>query len=176
MGRKVTSNEERFWRYVDKSAGPDGCWLWTGAKNRGYGSFSIRVGNNYKMVKAHRYAHELLKGPIPEGMYGLHACNQPSCVNPHPNHVNPGTQHENLEYAAKQGRTYIKWLSEETVSQIREMRASGAKLREIADTLGLSIAGVGGVCKGTRHAKEANAQQENNKSLTHSGKETSQAH
>ena len=32
------SDKVRFWKKVDKSGA---CWLWTAAKTKGYGSFSI---------------------------------------------------------------------------------------------------------------------------------------
>lgn len=56
-----------------------GCWLWIGSTNwRGYGEFSIAG----RLVGAHRAAHELLKGPIPEGLTIDHLCRVRCCVNP----------------------------------------------------------------------------------------------
>jgi hypothetical protein len=38
MGRKCSPVEDRLWQRADKSAGPEGCWLWTGARTeKGYG-------------------------------------------------------------------------------------------------------------------------------------------
>jgi len=53
---------ERFWAKVDKSTG---CWLWTGAKSHGYGSFYLSTPNGWQMTPAHRVAYELLIGPLP---------------------------------------------------------------------------------------------------------------
>lgn len=68
---------ERFWAKVDKN-GPDGCWIWTASTVNGYGQF----GSGGRTVRAHRFAYELLIGPIPDGMHLDHLCQTPPCVNP----------------------------------------------------------------------------------------------
>src|SRR5690242_4725322 len=69
--------EERFWFHVNKTPT---CWLWIGWKSHnGYGRFSI---NASKKVQAHRFAYELLRGPIPAGLQIDHLCRVPACVNP----------------------------------------------------------------------------------------------
>lgn len=80
--------DERFWAKVTKT---DGCWLWTGALNRsGYG-YVRRRPNQFL---AHRYAYELVIGPIPDGMTLDHLCAVRNCVNPA--HLEPVTLHENI--------------------------------------------------------------------------------
>jgi hypothetical protein len=75
---------------------PSGCWLWTGADD-GYGDHLgrgaygriLRPGTRV-MMPAHRYVHELLKGPIPDGFDVDHLCAEWAsdprlvrrCVNP----------------------------------------------------------------------------------------------
>jgi hypothetical protein len=84
--------DERFWAKVDKSAGPDGCWPWTGARqDKGYGLFSP---THSRQVGAHRVAYELTTGQIPDGMVIDHLCRNPPCVNPA--HLEPVTSRENL--------------------------------------------------------------------------------
>jgi hypothetical protein len=72
---------ERFWEKADKSAGPDGCWPWTGCRNSdGYGQIKV----DGRMRKAHRVSWELTHGrPIPPGLEVDHiSCHTRACVNP----------------------------------------------------------------------------------------------
>jgi hypothetical protein len=63
-------------------------WWWTGWRSpAGYG----KLGSRW----AHRLAHELLVGPIPEGWVVDHLCREPSCVNPE--HLQAVTTTENWE-------------------------------------------------------------------------------
>lgn len=82
---------ERFWMKVQKS--PD-CWLWTAASLGGYGVFTESHGG--KQHKAHRFAYELLVGPIPEGLVIDHRCRTTLCVNP--SHLRPVTIKQNNEH------------------------------------------------------------------------------
>lgn len=85
---------ERFWAKVDLD-GPNGCWLWTAkktpGKHAGYGVFAITA---HVQPMAHRYAYELLVGPVPEGLVLDHLCRVRNCVNPV--HLEPVTQRENI--------------------------------------------------------------------------------
>lgn len=80
---------ERFWAKMERQG--DGCWLWMAGRNRGgYGTFYV----DGRDVKAHRYAYELLVGPIPEGLVIDHLCRTRACVNP--SHLDPVTAEENV--------------------------------------------------------------------------------
>ena len=69
-----------------------GCWLWMGYVNRGgYGRLN-RAGRG--TLNAHRYAYELLTGPIPAGLQVDHLCRVRSCVNPA--HLEAVTHQENI--------------------------------------------------------------------------------
>ncbi|MFD0772635.1 HNH endonuclease signature motif containing protein [Streptomonospora algeriensis] len=82
---------DRFWRSVTIPPGPDACWTWTGALDRGgYGKFFI-AGREYI---AHRLAYEIVLGPIPGGLCIDHLCRHRACVNPV--HLEPVTQRENV--------------------------------------------------------------------------------
>jgi hypothetical protein len=78
----------RFWaKAVIRT---DGCWAWSAAITRGgYGHFWVD-GHH---VSAHRFAYELLVGPIPEGLTLDHLCRVRHCVNPA--HLEPVTMREN---------------------------------------------------------------------------------
>lgn len=87
----------RFWEKVNKDGpeppafpGHGACWVWQGyTGSSGYGR--LRVEGVF--CQAHRYAYELLVGPIPEGLQLDHLCRVRSCVNPA--HLEPVTAREN---------------------------------------------------------------------------------
>ena len=96
------SLEERFWAKVDKSAGPDACWLWTASVNQlGYGTIS-GAGRDGRNGRAHRVAWELAKGLVPDGMQVCHRCDVRNCCNPA--HLFLGTQADNNHDMVAKGR------------------------------------------------------------------------
>ena len=88
--------EERFWTYVEKAAS---CWRWKGGHNRlGYGK--CRLGAI--TTGAHRAAYQLTHGQIPQGLWVLHRCDVPDCVNPE--HLFLGTAQDNTDDMWQKGR------------------------------------------------------------------------
>src|SRR5699024_793010 len=87
---------------VDKSQGPEGCWLWTagtrGFKSHHYGLFSVNGAN----IGSHRYSWMIANGPIPKGMAICHRCDNPPCVNPA--HLFLGTIADNHRDMEQKGR------------------------------------------------------------------------
>lgn len=77
-----------------------GCWLWTRYSNtHGYGVMRVRPMN----ILAHRLAWMIHMGDIPSGLYVLHKCDTPACVNP--GHLFLGTRNDNMNDMAKKGRS-----------------------------------------------------------------------
>lgn len=102
----IMSLEERFWSKVDKK-NLDGCWEWTASKSNGYGHLNYaNKTTKYKGRIAHRISWELQNGPIPEGLWVLHRCDNPSCVNPA--HLFLGTHNDNMADMVAKGRSVGK--------------------------------------------------------------------
>lgn len=60
-----TAKRDLFHGYVDKSAGPDGCWPWTGSRDgSGYGKFKVDGGI---CGRTHRIAY-FLAGVCKDGI------------------------------------------------------------------------------------------------------------
>lgn len=102
MSKRKPVNE-RFWAHVSKEPlGSDECWLWTSATVKGgYGLFFLTRAEGTTL--AHRYAFELLVGPIPEGYELHHTCGTEACVRP--GHLLPLTpaEHAALHPHASKG-------------------------------------------------------------------------
>lgn len=114
------SVEERFWAKVDRSGGPDACWPWMATLTATrYGSFSIRASNRTKSCRAHRFAYELVIGPIPRGRELDHLCHTAdldcaggsSCLHRrccNPAHLEPVTHLENMLRGVPARKTHCK--------------------------------------------------------------------
>ena len=116
------------------------CWMWTAAvNNHGYGLIKRRRQKDGRY--AHRVAYKLFKGDIPDGLFVLHKCDTPRCVNPE--HLSLGTQSDNIKDCASKGRLVdnsgerhgMAKLDPEKVSQIR---ASDAKNGDLAKQYNVS--------------------------------------
>lgn len=95
----MTSIDARFWEHVQKS---DGCWEWQGARDGGgYGYFSSGSGR----VRAHRFSYTLANGPIPDGLYVCHTCDNPPCVRL--DHLWLGTRADNNRDRDRKGRAAV---------------------------------------------------------------------
>src|SRR5262245_12493041 len=81
----------RLYDRIDKN-GPNGCWLWTGARNSNYGYGTIEVARVKRHV--HRVLCELERGPVHRDLDLDHLCRNRICVNP--DHLEPVSRRENI--------------------------------------------------------------------------------
>ncbi len=81
---------ERFWDKVEVDPITK-CWNWISAlQERGYSLFWTK----HKSVLAHRFAYEVNKSKIPDGLTIDHLCRNHGCVNP--DHLEVVTIKENV--------------------------------------------------------------------------------
>lgn len=96
--RGVPNTIESVLDRLDTTTGPEGCWTWSGVRDRkGYGR--VRFGGQQRSV--HRLIAEHFIGPI-AGMTVRHTCDNPPCGNP--KHLLVGTAAENMADKAARGR------------------------------------------------------------------------
>jgi hypothetical protein len=146
--------DERFWSLVDKT---DECWIWRGPKvNGGYGIARDPVTNHRE--RAHRLSFTEAHGPIPDGLYICHRCDNPPCVRPA--HLFAGSQRVNVADMRAKGRARsgprdqageannAARLTVAQVADIRAMGLAGYQHREIAARFGVHKSTVGGILAG----------------------------
>ena len=139
-GRKSVPLHVRF--HENYTVVESGCWEWNGyadgVRSNGYG----RVAVGSKRLDAHRVSWTLHNGPIPEGEYVLHKCDNKVCVNPE--HLFLGDHTSNMADMVSKGRQvkgsdhHLAVLNEHDIPIIRFLRAHGSLLREIAVLFGVS--------------------------------------
>lgn len=146
-GKLIELRRKQFYSRVAVSS-PDQCWPWTGCR------YPITSENKWDYGKtqifgyvttAHRASFLFTGQPVPSGMLVCHKCDNPPCVNP--GHLFLGTSLDNLEDCASKGRRvfnpnkgelhYRSELTDSDVLQIRSMRASGMKLKDIGQEFGI---------------------------------------
>jgi len=129
---------DRFQRFIGVTGGPDHCWLWQGALNGKYGY--IGLGGKDGSILAHRAAWIIANGAIPDGLFVLHRCDVPLCVNPA--HLFLGTQFENIHDMMAKGRDAFTgekhYGAKLTADLVREIRQSPDSAAAWARRLGLA--------------------------------------
>jgi hypothetical protein len=126
-----------------------GCYIWTGSVDgRGYGKLNV----NKQILSAHRLSYEENIGPIPSGLYVLHHCDIPACINP--SHLFLGTHANNMADMVLKGRQShgnnhgiqirgeYHGGSKLTDDDVTKIRSSSGLLRIIAARFGVSEATV----------------------------------
>lgn len=116
-----------------------GCIEWTGSKDRdGYGF----IGVNGSLTGTHRASWEEANGrPVPNGMYVLHKCDNPSCINPE--HLFVGTQRDNVKDMVDKSRISsrkgaLNGAAKITEDLVKAIRSDLRPSKQIANEYGLN--------------------------------------
>lgn len=92
---KTRPQSVRVWALIQRDDSADGCWEWQGAlTDRGYAT--------YRGLRVNRLVWSYENGPIPEGIFICHRCDNPRCCRP--SHLWPGTHQDNMDDMATKGR------------------------------------------------------------------------
>lgn len=149
--RTFTATPYDFWARVTKS---DGCWNFSPTNKHGYGRFTAETGKRWQ---AHRYAWTDVNGPIPDGLFVCHACDNKACCNPahlwlgtaadnNRDKIEKGREargenspyRKNIESFPKGSETYNAKLTEDVVREIRALAATGVGIRTLARQFGVA--------------------------------------
>ena len=148
-----------FWRKVDKSAGPDGCWIWLGKKSKRYYNRNgkwVRRAVVYGLVRvwgdkkrdwkpAHRIAYQLHHNVeiVSRKILVCHTCDNGLCVNP--KHLFLGKHKHNTKDMMEKGRNRHnnfrkgkKHMSMEIIKRMRRLHKKGWTTAELMKKFGTS--------------------------------------
>lgn len=88
---------DRYWAAVDKSAGPDACWLWTACTRLSNTTYYGRIKFEGRVYSAHRVGYELANSMEPATLCSTipvhHTCGNSLCQQP--KHLQATTKAEN---------------------------------------------------------------------------------
>jgi hypothetical protein len=146
------SLDKRLWGRLRLES--SGCMVWTGSlAGGGYG----KIWWEGKLILVHCLVWTLKHGPIPDGMWVLHSCDNPPCANVA--HLFIGTRQINMDDMVNKGRSASgerNWshqhpdllprpgakLTPERVAVIRSKAASGKSYAALALEFGVSKSGI----------------------------------
>mgnify|MGYP001770221178 CR=1 FL=1 len=151
---KRTSHLKSIKYVIDEN----GCWICTShAKPKHRGGYPV-ITRNGKFYRLSRYIYEQEHGEIPEGMYIMHLCDNPECINP--NHLQAGTPKDNTQDMIRKGRKPVGERvpsAKLTENDVREILKDARPYTHIALDYGVSKKAIQQIKhrKTWKHVKEA---------------------
>lgn len=140
------------------------CWEWQLGKGRiGYGQFKIYKNGGSQTFTTHRQSYRVFVGPIPEGLYVCHRCDNPTCINP--DHLFVATAKENAHDAMSKGRLKYntignvqdefkysrRKLTDEQIVFIKQNKGASTQ-QSLAKQFGVTRGAIGKIQRGERWA------------------------
>ena len=150
--------EERFWSKV-AIGDPDECWEWQRSRRGGgYGQF--RIAPDQSPQRASRVAWALASGPVPDGLWVLHRCDNPPCCNPA--HLFLGDRAANVADMVAKGRAAVhrpadvarlvkavRRLTDDEIRLARKLHEGGESCRSIGRRLHVAHTTISRLVNGT---------------------------
>lgn len=147
--------KEKLLSNIVKQKGPleTECWIWQGPfYSDGYGRFCYLAVND----AAHRVAYREFVGPIPDGLFVCHHCDNRDCVNSQ--HLYAGTHQQNMDDMWARGRANQvplpgslngrAVLNEGGVREILQALCEGESQQVIADERGVPLGIIHAIASG----------------------------
>lgn len=156
----------RFWSRVVKGAEPDSCWGWAGTllvKPRRVSAFHpadpyVCPGFWKTSIPAARYSWIVHFGPVPDGLFVCHHCDNPVCTNP--SHLFIGTALDNTRDMLEKGRASKRGPRNFRIDaarfllaqEMRRMHHNGVSIGDMAKQFGMHFSTVYRTVVGERWA------------------------
>jgi hypothetical protein len=146
---KFTGTRQRDWSaetiLLARAILQDDCIVWTGSATRkGHGQVWLKG----KMLRTHRIAYEIWRGPILNDLHVLHTCDVPNCINPE--HLFLGTNADNVADMVAKGRHRGHPRCILTENDVIDIRASSERTGVLAKRYGMVPSSIRGVRNGRK--------------------------
>lgn len=137
--KEPNDNRRKGGKDIQYTIDENGCWICVShAKQTHRRSYPV-ITRKDKMYRLSRYIYECENGDIQNGLFIMHSCDNPECINP--SHLSAGTPKENTQDMITKGRKPIGSdvkNSKLTEEQIVDILNDNRSLRVIAQHYSVS--------------------------------------